>query len=89
MKRFPHECRCGRRTRPWPARALAWANATRTTTGIRGVLLAAALSVLTAEGAAAQDGAGLSERATSGLDLPVREVRLDNGMRFLLLPRPG
>lgn len=25
----------------------------------------------------------------SGLDLPVREVILDNGMRFLLLPRPG
>ncbi|WP_405284486.1 pitrilysin family protein [Gaopeijia maritima] len=25
----------------------------------------------------------------SGLELPVREVVLDNGMRFLLLPRPG
>ncbi|MBT8334977.1 MAG: insulinase family protein, partial [Gemmatimonadetes bacterium] len=68
---------------------LTWAGAIRWTAGICGVALAAALSVLTAEGAAAQDRAGLSERATSGLDLPVREVQLDNGMRFLLLPRPG
>lgn len=25
----------------------------------------------------------------SGLELPVRDIRLDNGMRFLLVPRPG
>ncbi|MBW3534063.1 MAG: insulinase family protein [Gemmatimonadetes bacterium] len=30
-----------------------------------------------------------SAQAPSGMDLPVHEVVLDNGMRFLVLPRPG
>lgn len=48
--------------------------------------------VLVAAGVAASepDRVRAQDRAPgSGLDLPVREVVLDNGMRFLLLPRPG
>jgi predicted Zn-dependent peptidase len=40
-------------------------------------------------GAPAPVSAQAPDVPRSGLDLPVREVVLDNGMRFLLLPRPG
>ena len=33
--------------------------------------------------------ADVAERVALGTELPVREVTLDNGMRILLLPRPG
>jgi predicted Zn-dependent peptidase len=56
--------------------------------GVAGMLLAVAASAAVADALAAQ-APPPSERPASGLDLPVREVRLDNGMRFLLLPRPG
>lgn len=56
---------------------------------IRGLARRMAIALLfcggLAEGGAAQD----SETPLSGLELPVSEVVLDNGMRFLLLPRPG
>ncbi len=50
----------------------------------RVVLAAAGVAGWTPAGARAQD-----PPPRSGLDLPVREVVLDNGMRFVLLPRPG
>ena len=56
-------------------------NRSRCVVALAGATVGALL--FSATGAAAQD------RPTSGLDLPVEEVRLDNGMRFLLLPRPG
>lgn len=52
---------------------------------LRRVAAAAGLAVF-AVGSGAR---GQAPSALSGLDLPVREVVLDNGMRFLLLPRPG
>lgn len=59
-----------------PVRALRFVRATR-----RAALLALTVCVAPLH---AQSG-----DAASGLDLPVREVVLDNGMRFLLLPRSG
>ena len=42
-----------------------------------------------AAGTAAPGAAQAPDAPQSGLDLSVREIVLDNGMRFLLLPRPG